>query len=54
MWDTLLLLAKYIPGNYYLVYTRYIMHFFICLLTMCRALLIQNEKADIIHRIPLT
>ena len=28
--------------------------FIICLLTMCRALSIQNEKADIIHRIPLT
>ena len=27
--------------------------FFICLLTMCRALFIQNEKADTIHRIPL-
>ena len=26
----------------------------ISFLTMCRALFIQNEKADIIHRIPLT
>ena len=26
----------------------------ICLLRMCSALFIQNEKADIIHRIPLT
>ena len=29
-------------------------YFFICLLTMCRALFIQNEKADVIHRIPPT
>ena len=39
---------------YYYYYSPEYYFFFICLLTMCRALSIQNEKADIIHPIPLT
>ena len=36
------------------IHTHFYKKLFICLLTICRALFIQNEKADIIHRIPLT
>ena len=41
--------SKYIAEMCYLYFLL-----LICLLTMCRALFFQNEKAGIIHRIPLT
>ena len=45
---------KIIQRSEHTWYTIYTYLLIVCLLKMCRALFIQNEKADIIHRIPFT